>query len=146
MVRDTVREKNIQSLLLMVLDPKGANVEAAFESLCLYFRDGDIDFIYKALTERGDNQSAYWLVNYLVAVERPYGFNKLFSLAADRKEFIRQHASAGISRIDPSYRIELLEKMLDFVWEKQVSFAAHQSNTLLPELPSAPYRGYGRFL
>ncbi len=125
-----VRDDKIQAHLSQILSPEGLKTEGEFESLCMYFHDDDINTVYKSLTRRGDSQSIHWLVRYLVSVERPSGFEKLFLLLQSENEFIREEATSGITKIAIGTRIELLIRMLDLRWERQISVAAEQLGKL----------------
>ena len=125
-----VRNQNIEKLLTHLTRPEGIRVEEALESLCMYFRPHDIGLIYNTLSERGDTQSIYWLVRYLVSIERVAGFEKLFQLADSDKEFIRDSADNGIAKMNKTARVKLSFKMLDMKWVDQVCFAIEELGKL----------------
>lgn len=125
-----IRDGELKRIMTELLSPEVLVMEEAFQSLCLYFHDGDIDAVYRTLLERGDSQSVYWLVRYLVGVERPRGFQMLVELAKGDNEFIRDEARGGIAKVEAGARVELLFSLLDSEWEKQVVFAVGQLGQL----------------
>lgn len=125
MKEQEVRQAEIQKLIQQLFSGEEAVYEAAFESLCLYFTDEDIESIGAVLVGRGDTQSLYWWVHYLVWIERPLGFEKLFTLLKSDNPQFRAEACSGILRISANSRIDLLVKMLSLPWKKEVQFAAH---------------------
>jgi HEAT repeat protein len=105
----------------------------------VYFSDDDIACVYELFTKRGDTQSYYWLVKYLVQIERPFGFEKLFSLFLQDNEAVRRIARQGIVKIAPDERYGLLLRMLDLKQEREVCFAAEELGVVgkiqaIPEL------------
>jgi len=135
-----LREKQIADLMLRLFNREEAVYQEAFQSLCLYFLDDDIRFVYDQLKRRGDNWSFHWLVKYLISIERPAGFEKLYSLLAERSEWIREQVSSRLSEISLDPRVDLLLRMLDLPWKKEVRFAVdllgklRQARTVLPLL------------
>ncbi|HNV86971.1 MAG TPA: HEAT repeat domain-containing protein [Candidatus Omnitrophota bacterium] len=136
----SLKENQIAELIARLFNREEAVYQEAFQSLCLYFSDEDILFIYERLKERGDNWSFHWLVKYLVSVERPAGFEKLYALLAEGNEWIREQVCSRLSEISLDPRADLLLKMLDLPWEKEVRFAVgylgklRQSRTVVPLL------------
>ena len=118
-----IREEKIKKVLTELLASSGLRSEELFQSLCLYLQESDIDFISRAFTRQADSESVYWLVRYLVNIERPLGFEKLFELAASDSDFVREEAVSGIAGINESARAGLFLKMLNFPWEREICSA-----------------------
>lgn len=97
--------------------------EAAFESLCTFFQDRDIEDIHEELAKRRDTQGIWWLVRYLVEVECKRGFEKLFDLALSENDAIREEACLGIQKISPDAQADLCLRMLDFPYDDVTRFA-----------------------
>ncbi|MDD5594840.1 MAG: hypothetical protein PHY94_01210 [Candidatus Omnitrophica bacterium] len=119
-----IREEKIRDLLVKLSSANELVSQEAFNSICLYFFDRDIDIIYESLAYKADTQSIYWLIKYLVSVERPYGFEKILLLLDNENEAIREEAVLAVSKIDVDSRIELLVRMLSFKWEEVVCSSA----------------------
>lgn len=117
------REINIKKLIDALLGPETAHTSRDFEELCLCFSDEDINYIHKEFMKKPYMKSIYWLTRYLVEVERPMGFSILFSMAQSEDDFLRERASSAIAEIDKDAKAEMLTKMLDFKWEREVLFA-----------------------
>ena len=119
-----IREEKIRDLLVKLVSANELVNQEAFDSLCLYFFDRDIDIIHESLAYKADTQSIYWLIKYLVSVERPYGFEKILLLLDNENEAIREEAVLAVSKIDVDSRIELLIRILFLKWEEVVCSAA----------------------
>ncbi len=127
-------------MLSKLLDAQWQGREEIFTSLCFYFKDYDIETIYRELFRRGDVESIYWLIRYLVFIERPLGFEKLFLLAQDENEIIRKEAASGIARISDRAGEELFLRVMKGRWKDGICFAAghlgklRQSRAVIPLL------------
>ncbi|MDD5218064.1 MAG: hypothetical protein PHN49_08825 [Candidatus Omnitrophica bacterium] len=130
MERQLLREDEIRSILPRLTSSDHVEREQAFEALCSYLSNPDIEFAYSALLQKGDTQSIYWLVHYLVRIECPLGFEKLFLLVQNANATIREEACWGISNIAEETRNTLLLKMLQFPWKTEVRFAIQQLGVL----------------
>jgi len=125
-----IREEKIRDLLVKLTSSDEAVNETAFSSLSLYFLEQDIDLVFDSLLRRSDTQSIYWLIKYLVAIERPYGFEKILLLLQNDNEAIREEAMLAVKRIDPESRGDLLIQMLFFKWDNVACFAATELGEL----------------
>ncbi|MDD4899773.1 MAG: hypothetical protein PHT31_04890 [Candidatus Omnitrophica bacterium] len=125
-----IREEKIRDLLVKLTSSDEAVNETAFSSLSLYFLEQDIGLVFDSLVRRADTQSIYWLIKYLVAIERPYGFEKILMLLQNDNEAIREEAMLAVKRIEPESRGDLLIQMLFFKWEDVVCFAANELGEL----------------
>ncbi|MDD2752289.1 MAG: HEAT repeat domain-containing protein [Candidatus Omnitrophica bacterium] len=125
-----IREEKIRDLLVKLTSVDELVNEGAFSSLSLYFLEPDIELIFESLIRRADTQSIYWLIKYLVAIERPYGFEKILLLLQNENEAIREEAMLAVSKIDSESRGDLLIQMLFFKWEEVVCFAAAELGEL----------------
>jgi len=111
----SISEQRIQKIDASVsgLFSRGtAEKENAFRTLCDFLNDGDVDAVFGELSRRGDTQSTYWLVRYLVNIETPHGFDKLFALALNDKSAAREAALAGMTKISGRAKVELLSRVL----------------------------------
>ncbi len=120
---DQLRKKNIEKLIVALHQTHAGKSEAALKKLSFYFSDEDVSFVYEKLTEQKDAQGIYWLIKYLVQVERPCGFEKLLLLTQSDSALTRQEACDGISRIPNNYKTDILIRMLESGWVKEVCFA-----------------------
>ena len=98
--------------------------EKIFENLIRHCSKEDINFVYEACTKRADVNSFYWLIRYLVSIERPYGYQKIIEISKNNKEYIYKQAFEGIKKININQRIEILMSLLEFPGEEQKRFAS----------------------
>jgi len=130
MKQEDQRKKEIERLLGQLTGVRAGFANESFEQLCfnklcLYFYDRDIEFIYQKLVEEGDTQSYYWLIQYLVRIERPCGFEKILLIAQNENEVIRHEVCGGIKGINQGPCLDVLLGLLESVWSDNVYFAAN---------------------
>jgi len=117
------RKDEIQKLLSSLSTAKGALGDEQFTNLCLYSEDADIDCVYNYLTNQSDTFSIYWLIKYIIQIERPYAFEKLYELSQNQNIIIRQEVQAGIKKISKIHKIDILMLLLKSSWEDNVLFS-----------------------
>ena len=101
-----------------------------FEELCSYFSDMDIETIFQSLLSQADTQSIYWLIQYLVKIEQPLGFEKLFVLSENENKIIRQEVRLAFKRLLQIQREGLLLRLLDSKWIDNVIFSTGELGEL----------------
>jgi len=102
----------------------------AFESLCLYFQDEHIRFIADFFQKQGDIRSLYWLVSYLVRIERPLGFEILYYLLLTGEERLQDQVCAAVREVSEEERVDFLIKAVDLPFRNVVRFAARELGAL----------------
>ncbi|MBF0494000.1 MAG: HEAT repeat domain-containing protein [Candidatus Omnitrophica bacterium] len=120
----TLKNNGIKELVDNLFSGAAAERDKAFAELCFFIGDEDIDNIFVTLLARGDTESIYWLVRYLVAIEHPYGFEKLFSLVTGEKPLAKEQALYGLGKINEESKISFFAKVLAFDDPRDVRFAA----------------------
>lgn len=122
----SIRQTAIESLIQQLLASESLEAEEFFDSLTRYLSDRDIEKIYQIFKSKADTQSIYWLIRYLVAIERHLGLEKLFELSQDENELIRNMATSAITKINLESRIDILIRLLDSPRKDQVIFSAEK--------------------
>jgi len=125
-----LREQQIRSFISCLFLSDTAENEKAFESLCLYFHDDDIVLIYDQLTHHRGMEGVYWLVRYLVAIQCPLGFEKLFYLLESGYETVREVVGSGIKKLPTGIQAEFLIPRLHSAQREAVYFAIFQLGEL----------------
>jgi len=129
-------EKPLNPLDRLIADlasPLAAVRQEAFGALCARTSSGDMDFAGKKLLARGDTQSLYWLIEYLLALATPEALEKFGELLAHDSETVRIQARNAVGRVEDRARSELLLALLGSPREDDLRFAAR----MLGEWPVA---------
>lgn len=129
MAERDLKEAGIRQQIRRLLGQEALHWEDAFEALCLRFADDEIELIARELTA-GGAQGIYWLIRYLVRIERPLGFEKLRALASGPDDFVRAEALSGIAQVSADPRLELVLRLLASGRKDCLLFAARQLGRL----------------
>ncbi|MDP8219165.1 MAG: hypothetical protein P9M03_10625, partial [Candidatus Theseobacter exili] len=98
----------------------------AFEKLCLFPSDSEVDLVCEIIQTRGEKEGIYWLMRYLVGAATSYAHSRILSFANSGSEIVREEVCSAIARVNENKRVDLLLNLLNSQWTKQVSFAAEQ--------------------
>jgi len=126
----TDRQSEIENLIVDLVGNDSATYENAFTSLCKFFLDEDILFIHNRLAKDWDSKRIYWLVRYLVQIERPFGFEKLVQLAWNESEAVREEACSGLNKISRNERVDLMIQLLELPFPKQLAYIVSELGEL----------------
>ncbi|MFA7002261.1 MAG: HEAT repeat domain-containing protein, partial [Candidatus Omnitrophota bacterium] len=114
----------LDRLIADLASPLAAVRQEAFGALCARTSSGDMDFAGKKLLARGDTQSLYWLIEYLLALATPEALEKFGELLAHDSETVRIQARNAVGRVEDRARSELLLALLGSPREDDLRFAA----------------------
>lgn len=119
------QDPQIDEILEELLSPGPAERIELLEKLLVFHRRRDIEQVYQYFMQAGvaGVASIRWLVRYLVRVGRPYAYQKIFLLAQNRNDAIREEARNGLLRIEEETRLEMLLAMLRSEYPSEVCFA-----------------------
>ena len=68
----------------------------AFEKICLFPEDAEVDLVCDLILTRGEAQGIYWLMRYLVGAATGYSYTRLLSLANSGSKIVRDEACSAI--------------------------------------------------
>ncbi|MEI7999044.1 MAG: hypothetical protein WCH62_06015 [Candidatus Omnitrophota bacterium] len=120
----------IDKILYELLLSKEELSNQKFEQLCLYLSDADIEIIFERLLRQADTQSIYWLIKYLLKIEQPLGFEKLFALTENGNDLIRQEARLAFKNLSMSQQVDSLLRSLESRWIDNVIYSAYELGQL----------------
>jgi len=125
-----IRDKQISNLLQALFLSDVIESEKAFDGLCFYFNEHDIKVVCSQLAYRHGMEGMYWLIRYLVTIQCPMAFEKLFSLLESDDETIREAVCLGIKKLPVDIQAEFLLKNLSSDKKEAVYFAVSQLGEL----------------
>ncbi|HRZ86908.1 MAG TPA: HEAT repeat domain-containing protein [bacterium] len=104
--------------------------EEAFKRLVFHQSDRSIETVCALLFDRPSQQNMYWLCRYLVSVERPAAYEKLFGFVRHEEPWVRREVMAAVPKLPPDIRCDFLIRMLDVKWEEELCFAIRELGAL----------------
>jgi len=127
---EAARKDAINKMIKNLLLAKDSSVNVLFNKLCLYVENKDIETIYCNLSGQADTFCIYWLVKYIVQIQKPYALDKLFELSQNQSLIIRQESRVGIKNLEKKHKINILLRLLEKTWEDNIVFAIKQLGEL----------------
>ncbi|KJJ83873.1 hypothetical protein OMAG_002258 [Candidatus Omnitrophus magneticus] len=123
MDRLKINELKIKHILNNLTRPDGARAEEIFNELLSFRRESEINYIFDCFMNKGDSQSITSLIEYLLKIERPYAFTKLYELTEHNDRFIRQEVLFFIPAVPPRSAYKFILKLLYSGQREHILFA-----------------------